>query len=101
MKLAAKRGEQERSLGGVGLGERVEGGFEELDLLGVNLAERCEIATAVGNGRSDHRVSVSEVSGEPRCRQQRLPIGRDPCLLLGGTQPDEKSETKCRFEPGR
>ena len=88
--FTAQRGEKTRPLGAVGLGKGVERRFEHVDLLGVELPQRTEPPSVVGQCRRHQTIGVAELLRPSSRLQERLAERGDARLALGGAEADQQ-----------
>lgn len=96
VQLGRQRGEKASPFGAVVGRKCGQGGFEHLDLLGVDLPQAGEPAAAVLERRQGQVLGVVRLSGGPgRVEEGGARVG-DAGLALGGAEPDEQGDPGAR-----
>ena len=88
--LTAQRGEKTRPFRAVGIGKGVERRLDHIDLLGVELAQRTEPTSAVGQCRRHQAIGVAELLRPASRFQEGLAERGDARLALGGAETDQQ-----------
>ena len=98
VELAAQRGEKTRPLRAVGLGKGLERRFDHVDPLGVDLPQRTEPTSVVGQCRRHQAIGVAELLRPMSRLQEGLAERGDARLTLGSAETDQQVDAGQRVE---